>query len=119
MGFGQAIAAGFKNYVNFSGRATRPAYWYFVLFLFIVSIIAFAIDLAVFGDQQIFPIYGIFSLATFLPGLAVFIRRLHDTGRTGWWFFLNLVPLGAILLIVWLCQRGEPGANAYGSPPAI
>jgi uncharacterized membrane protein YhaH (DUF805 family) len=119
MGFAGAIAAGFRNYVNFGGRATRPEYWYFVLFIVIVSIIAIAIDFAVFGDQQMFLIYGIFSLATFLPSLSVFIRRMHDTGRTGWWFFLNFIPLiGPILVIVWLCQRSEAGPNAYGPVPA-
>ena len=119
MGFGQAIAAGFRNYVNFSGRATRPEYWYFVVFLIVVSIITVSIDLAVFGNEQFFPINGVFSLATLLPSLAVFIRRLHDTGRTGWWIFLNLIPIiGWIIVIIWLCQRGEAGPNAYGPSAA-
>jgi uncharacterized membrane protein YhaH (DUF805 family) len=118
MGFGQAIASGFANYVNFSGRSSRPAYWYFVLFLFIVSIITAIIDVTVFGAEQIGPLNAIFSLATLLPSLAVSIRRLHDIGRTGWWVFIALIPLiGWILLIVWACQRGEPGPNAYGPAP--
>jgi uncharacterized membrane protein YhaH (DUF805 family) len=119
MGFGQAIASGFANYVNFSGRATRPAYWYFVLFLVIVGIVTALIDVLVLGATEIGLTNAIFSLATLLPSLAVTIRRLHDTGRTGWWIFLAFVPLiGIILLIVWWCQRGEPGPNAYGPAPA-
>jgi uncharacterized membrane protein YhaH (DUF805 family) len=120
MGFGQAIASGFANYVNFSGRATRPQYWYFVLFLFIVGIVAVLIDFGVFNATDIGPTNAIFTLATFLPSLAVTIRRLHDIGRTGWWVFLAFVPIiGIIVLIVWACQRGEAGPNAYGPPPAV
>jgi uncharacterized membrane protein YhaH (DUF805 family) len=120
MGFGQAISSGFTNYVNFSGRATRPEYWYFILFLLIGGIVTATIDVLVFGATEIGPANVIFSLATLLPSLAVLIRRLHDIGRTGWWVLLSFIPIvGWIILIVWACQRGEPGPNAYGPAPAI
>src|SRR5262245_44590237 len=120
MGVGQAIASGFRNYVNFSDRATRLEYWYFVVFLSIVGIVTAVIDIGFLGATDIGPTNALFSLATFLPCLAVSIRRLHDIGRTGWWVLLAFLPIiGFIILIVWWCQRGEPGPNAYGAPQAV
>jgi uncharacterized membrane protein YhaH (DUF805 family) len=120
MGFGQAIAAGFTNYINFAGRATRPEYWYFILFLVLAGIVTGLIDYGIFGTTEIGPVNGIFSLATLLPSIAVAIRRLHDIGRTGWWVLLSFVPIvGWIILIYWACQPGDPGPNAYGPPPSV
>lgn len=118
MGFGQAISDGLAKYFVFNGRASRPAYWYFVLFLVIAGIVTAIFDLALFGSETMGPINGLFSLATFIPTLSVTVRRLHDIGRTGWWLLLALVPLiGWIVLIYWHCQPTEPQSNAYGSPP--
>lgn len=121
MGFGQAVSAGFQNYFNFGGRASRPAYWWFVLFLVIGGIVTAIIDFAVLGydieTTTIGPVNGIFSLATLIPSLAVSARRLHDIDRTGWWLLIFVVPLiGLIILIVWACQPGTPGPNRYGNP---
>src|SRR5215813_453221 len=117
MGFGQAIAAGFSNYFNFKGRSTRSAYWYFTLFMFIASLIAGIADVLLFHPEYVGPIGGIFSLATIIPSLSVFVRRLHDIGRTGWWLLLGLIPIiGWIVLIVWACQPTVPQTNAYGPP---
>jgi len=114
MGFGEAISAGFSNYVNFSGRAIRSAYWFWTLFVFVVGIVAVIID-AVIGTSIIYPLFG---LATILPGIAVSIRRLHDTDRTGWWLLIIFIPLiGAILLIIWYCTAGTPGPNRFGPDP--
>jgi len=119
MGFGQAITAGFTNYFNFKDRSTRSAYWYFILFLFLASIVAAVVDLALFEPKIIGPISGIFSLATFIPSLALAVRRLHDIDRSGWWVLLWLIPIiGAIILIVWACQPTAPQPNRYGPPPA-
>src|SRR6266545_1414640 len=82
MNFTQAIASGFQNYVNFSGRAARSEYWFWTLFTVLVSIAALLIDLALFGDMDVSFINGIVSLGLFLPSLAVAIRRLHDLDRT-------------------------------------
>jgi len=119
MGFGQAIAAGFTDYFNFQGRSTRSAYWYFVLFLIIGGFITAIADLLLFHPENVGPINGIFSLATIIPSLSVFVRRLHDIGRTGWWLLLALIPIiGWIVLIVWACQPTVPQTNEYGPPPA-
>jgi uncharacterized membrane protein YhaH (DUF805 family) len=114
MGFGQAISSGFSNYVNFSGRACRSEYWYWILFIIIADIVAGIIDYGI-GTQVV---TGLFGLATLLPNLAVAIRRLHDLDRTGWWIFIGLIPLvGWIILIIWYCTRGTAGPNRFGPDP--
>jgi len=114
MNFVQAISSGFSNYVQFSGRAIRSEYWYWVLFTIVGSIVAGIID-AVLGITVIDPLFG---LATILPSIAVAIRRLHDLDRTGWWILLGLIPLiGWIILIIWYCSRGTVGSNRFGPDP--
>jgi uncharacterized membrane protein YhaH (DUF805 family) len=114
MGFGQAISSGFSNYVNFSNRASRSEYWFWVLFVLIADVVAIAIDAAI-GMQIVSSLFG---LAVLLPGLAVTVRRLHDLDRTGWWIFLGLIPLvGAIILIIWFCSKGTDGQNRFGADP--
>jgi uncharacterized membrane protein YhaH (DUF805 family) len=111
MNFSQAITSGFSNYVNFSSRAIRSEYWYWVLFIILAEIVTSIIDFAL-GFQLT---TGIFGLATFLPSLAIAIRRLHDLDRSGWWILLVLIPLiGAIVLIVWYCSKGTEGSNRFG-----
>ena len=108
MGFGQAITAAFTNYFNFSSRSTRPEYWYFILFIFIASIVTAIIDFVVFDARDIGPLNGIFTLATLIPSLSVSVRRLHDIGRTGWWVLIGIIPIiGWIVLIVFACQQGN------------
>jgi uncharacterized membrane protein YhaH (DUF805 family) len=118
MGFTEAISAGFSNYVNFSGRASRSEFWFWVLFSVLVQIVAQIIDGVVFGFGSMSPISSLASLALLLPGLSVSIRRLHDTDRSGWWVLLFLIPLiGAIILLIWYCSRGTPGPNRMGPDP--
>jgi uncharacterized membrane protein YhaH (DUF805 family) len=118
MGFTEAISAGFRNYVNFSGRATRSEFWYWVLFAVLASIAAGLIDIALFGLEGSSAIESLVGLALFLPGLAVSVRRLHDLDRSGWWVLLGLIPLvGVIILIIWNCQRGTIGPNRFGPDP--
>jgi len=114
MGFADAVRSVFSKYVVFSGRARRSEFWWFSLFLLIVYIIVAAIDAAI-GNSVLLVIVW---LATLLPSLAVTVRRLHDTGRSGWWFFITLIPLvGGIILLVFECQDSQPGSNAYGPSP--
>ena len=117
MSFTEAISSGFRNYVNFTGRAVRSEFWFWFLFSVLASIVAGIIDYALFG-VGLSPISGLVSLALFLPGLALSVRRLHDTGRSGWWILLVLIPIiGAIVLLIWFCTRGTPGPNQFG--PAL
>jgi uncharacterized membrane protein YhaH (DUF805 family) len=114
MGFADAIRSGFSNYVNFNGRSLRSAYWFWALFVFVVSLVLAIIDAKVIGASVT---QSLFGLATLLPGIAVGVRRLHDTDRSGWWLLIALIPLiGVILLIVWLATEGTAGANRFGPP---
>ena len=117
MNFGQAISSGFKNYVTFQGRSERSGFWYWTLFSFIVSVVFSAFS---GGDSSNF--FGILgtlaSLALLLPSLAVAVRRLHDTDRSGWFLLLGLIPLvGFIILIVFYCQPSSAGSNRFGEGP--
>lgn len=113
MNFQQAIVSGFSNYVNFSGRAARSEFWYWALFVLLVNIAANLVDAAI--DTGL--LSGLASLALFLPGIAVGVRRLHDLDRTGWWLLIALTGVGIILLIVWDCMKGTTGPNQYGPDP--
>ena len=112
------------KYTVFSGRASRKEYWMWVLFSVIFSIAASIIDLllgscidpvfAVFN-----PVRGIFSLAGFLPSLAVTSRRLHDIGKSGWLMLISFIPIiGIIVLLVLFCKKGDAGENRFG-PEAV
>lgn len=104
-----------KKYAQFSGRARRTEYWMFVLFNIIISAVLGVIE-GVIGTSGAIGL--LYSLAVLIPALAVSVRRLHDTDRSGWWLLIALVPLfGAIVLIVFAAQEGKPGTNAYGPNP--
>jgi uncharacterized membrane protein YhaH (DUF805 family) len=110
-----------QNYFNFSGRARRKEYWMFFLFQIIFAIVAIIIDnvlgLAI-KDIGYGPVYGLYALATLIPGLAVTVRRLHDIGKSGWYFLLAFIPfIGGIILLVFAVTDGDVGANTYGPDP--
>lgn len=104
-----------KKYAEFSGRAHRTEYWMFFLINFLLGIAIGFLDGAL-GTQILGLIY---ALALLIPGLAAAVRRLHDTGRSGWWALIVLIPvLGVIVLIVLLAMPTQAGANEYGPEPA-
>ncbi len=110
MTFTESIKICFSKYAEFNGRATRSEYWWFVLFIFLVSAV-----LNVINHSGV--LASIFSLVVLLPSLAVAVRRLHDTNRSGWFLLLNLIPIiGWIVLIVWYAQKSDEGSNQYDSP---
>ena len=110
-----------KKYAVFSGKSRRKEYWYFVLFNLIVGIVLALIDmlLGTFSSaSNIGLLSGIYSLAVFIPSLAVTVRRLQDIDRTGWWIFINLIPLiGTVVLLVFAVTDDTPGSNRYGPNP--
>jgi uncharacterized membrane protein YhaH (DUF805 family) len=104
-----------KKYAQFSGRARRTEYWMFVLFNLIISMVLAFVEGLLGSPGVIGLLYG---LAVLLPSIAVSVRRLHDTDRSGWWLLVALVPLiGVIVLIVFAAQDSKPGDNAYGPNP--
>lgn len=104
MNFTEAVASFFRNYVNFSGRASRSEFWYSYLFLIIVAIVATIVDVAV--NNEI--VSSVWNLAVLLPTLAMTSRRLHDINRSGWLQLLvGLFPVGTIALIVWYCKKSD------------
>ena len=118
--FVEAIKLGFQNYVNFKGRSQRAEYWWWILFVIVAGIALVAVDIAIFGADETdpTPLSNVFSLATFVPGLSVGVRRLHDIGKSGWWILIGLIPLvGIIVLIVWFVRDGDRGTNRFGPSP--
>ena len=110
MNFQDAIKLCFQKYADFSGRAKRPEFWWFVLFCIVVSLL-----LEVVGSY----ISWAFSLATIVPSLAVGARRLHDMNKSGWLQLIWLIPiLGWIYMVYLMVQEGDAADNQYGAPPA-
>ncbi len=104
-----------KNYAGFSGRARRTEYWMFALINFIIVAVLDVIGIVIKAGTLLGGVYGLLVL---IPSLAVGIRRLHDTGRSGWWLLIGLIPLiGTIILIVFMATEGQPGDNEYGPNP--
>lgn len=144
MTFTQSIATCFKKYATFKGRASRSEYWWFILFVFLVSLLLTVIDILIFGSELINKVFG---LAMFIPQLAATSRRLHDTDRSGWWqilpgatlligsilFWVELLYLGdgkffasitliailgaGIRVLIWLIDPSDRSENKYGPSP--
>ena len=110
MSFVDSIKICFTKYVDFKGRASRPEYWWFFLSYIVLYVVFLAIKVPAIAI--------LIALAYFLPLLSAAVRRLHDTGRSGWWYLIGLVPfVGIIILIVFLASAGNAGQNSYGLPP--
>ncbi len=140
MGFREAVTVCIQDYYTFSGRARRPEFWWFFLFVVVGSVLLSAIDAVIFGEDMLLGLNGLFALLTLLPQIAVAWRRMHDTGRPGWLNLLAVVPivrqliilprdpileivLGIVSLVltlvvlVWLALPSQPGLNRYGPEP--
>ena len=113
--------AAVKKYAVFEGRARRKEYWFFILFYMIIIFVLALID-GLTGNISLETGYGLFSglfvLLMLLPGISVAVRRLHDTDRSGWWYWIVFIPLiGAIVLLVFFVTDGTAGQNQYGADP--
>ena len=125
MGFGEAVKSFWSHYSKFKGRSRRSEYWWIQLFLVLTNLAVAAIDLVLMnGDVDRFIANGgggivglIWILVTIVPALAVLVRRLHDTGKSGWWALIGFVPLvGGIVLLVLTVLDSDAGENKYGMP---
>jgi uncharacterized membrane protein YhaH (DUF805 family) len=120
MGFADAVRSVLTQYANFNGRARRSEFWWFYLASFLASIVASIVDVAIGSEVTAGTgvVGTLLFLALLIPTLAVGARRLHDTGKTGWWQLIALVPLvGIIVLIVFWAQDGHPNPNQHGPSP--
>ena len=110
-----------KKYAVFTGRARRSEYWFFILFNVIISLVLGFIDgFLGLGDPEagVGLLSVIYGLAVLIPSIAVGVRRLHDTDRSGWWLLISLIPLiGGIVLLVFIVLDGTPGENRFGPNP--
>jgi uncharacterized membrane protein YhaH (DUF805 family) len=111
--FTEAIRVCLNKYVTFTGRARRSEFWFWALFSVCVGVVAGVID-AIIGTKMV---TWIVSLGLLLPGIAVTIRRLHDTSRSGWFYLLGLVPFGGFVVLYFALQDSTPVDNAYGPSP--
>lgn len=130
MSFVTAVKTCIRKYADFTGRARRSEYWWFYL-AYVLAVLAVAIVggvlTAVAGAVSesasgvvgtlVGVVYGLVALGLILPTLAVGARRLHDTGRSGWWLLIGLVPLGGIVLLVFWVTDSTPGTNRFGPSP--
>lgn len=119
----------FENYANFSGRARRSEYWYFVLCNFLITLVLYIpliLSISTLENNGepslIFYVFtGLLCLYTFgifIPNLAVIVRRLHDVGKSGWYYFISLIPfVGPIILLIYMIKEGQPHENQWGKDP--
>ena len=110
-----------RKYAVFKGRARRKEYWWFLLVYILVSVVLTVLD-GIIGQYDAQSgmglLSGLFALGTFLPALAVAVRRLHDTDRSGWWVLITLVPLvGLLVFVFFMARSGTAGDNRFGTDP--
>lgn len=112
LSFTDAIATCMTKYATFSGRASRPEFWWFYLFTIVISWAAGLLD----GTKSLGFVSWLVNLTLFLPSIAAITRRLHDTNRSGWWQLIGITIIGLIPLVYWLCLPGDRDRNQYGKP---
>jgi uncharacterized membrane protein YhaH (DUF805 family) len=106
------LIRGFKHYVDFNGRDTRKEFWMYELFNVIFGMFFYILSLF---SHDLIILYFLWVLASFLPTLAITVRRLHDIGKSGWWILIDFIPIvGVIVLIVFLATPGNAESNKYG-----
>jgi len=139
MSFMGSIKSCFGKYVTWAGRASRSEFWFFILFIWLGTLVFYGLIFSMFDTSAMmeaaqsgsfdsemsfgFPVIPsilllVFVLVTFLPNISVMVRRLHDTGRSGWWYWIALIPIvGIIILLVFFVSKGTDGDNDYGPDP--
>jgi uncharacterized membrane protein YhaH (DUF805 family) len=112
----------YKRYFDFQGRASRREYWMFYLLFVIVTVVT-TVLVGVLGRDNpismvVYSLFGLFILGSLIPSVAVTVRRLHDTNRSGWWLLISFLPfIGGLVLLVFTVLPGTPGENRYGRSP--
>ena len=118
MGFFEAVSSVFSKYFEFSGRALRSEYWYFMLFSILFGIVVGILDVVFFSSfMGEGPLSLILTLAFLFPSITVAARRLHDSGRSGWWQLLAFTIIGIPVVLYWYIKQGDQSENKFGMPP--
>ena len=121
MGFFEAVGSVLSKYFKFSGRALRSEYWYFVLFTILLGFATLILDLIFFPNPYSASPFDVIdvivSLVLFFPSIAVAARRLHDSGRSGWWQLLPFTIIGIPFFLYWVIKKGDQSENKFGMPP--
>lgn len=115
VGFVEALQLFFRNYALFSGRSSRGAFWFWILWSLIISIVLSGLDMMLFGSSGVGYLGGIWNLVTIIPGLAIGARRLHDVNHSGWWQLIGITVIGLLVLIYWFCKPGQEQTNDFGA----
>ena len=115
MKFTDAVSSFFSNYTIFKGRASRSEYWYAFLFCFLIGSALQAVEgiLKLFPSSDGYVLSNIFNLIVIIPSVSVFSRRMHDVGRSGWWYLLIFTIIGIIPVLIWLTRKGTEGPNKF------
>ena len=126
MNIQNAVKSGFSNYANFRGRAQRSEFWYWVLFFWLSVAVAEILDAVLFpgvsGSNNsgaglfLLPL-NLVGYVLLIPSISVFVRRLHDIDRKGWWWLITFIPFGGLVMLVWLGSKGSQGVNRFGVDP--
>ena len=117
VGFVESLSLFFKNYLNFSGRSGPSAYWWYLLWSLIFTILFALIDsLALdISAEDLFSLSSAFALITLIPSISLSFRRLHDIDKSGWWLLISLTIIGIPVLIYWAIKSGDRQENSYGA----
>ena len=117
VGFLESLSLFFKNYLNFSGRSGPSAYWWYLLWSLIFTILFALIDsLALnISAEDLFSLSSAFALITLIPSISLSFRRLHDIDKSGWWLLISLTIIGIPVLIYWAIKAGDRQENSYGA----
>ena len=113
----KAVEMGYTRYLDFKGRSSRSEFWWWVLYLIVASMITRAIDVFALGTDPVATglVNTVWGLATFIPQIAISVRRLHDTNKSAWLMLLLLVPLiGIVVFFWWTIKAGDGQSNRYG-----
>ena len=113
--FNEAVGTCFQKYFDFTGRARGSEFWYFYLFCVLIFIVATILDTNLFGYawEDYGPLYLITNVCLIIPQISVATRRLHDTGKSGWWQLIYLTLIGILLLLYWFIKKGDTDKNRY------
>ena len=115
LSFNEAVGTCFRKYFDFTGRARGSEYWYFFLFCVVIFIVATILDINLFGIpmEDYGPVYSISFLGLLIPSISAATRRLHDTGKSGWWQLLYFTIIGSFWVLYWLIKKGDTDKNRY------